>query len=136
MSVNAEDQIDTVTFGQILELDDPGENSASVEIVNKFKRDTEDTVAKLTTALEEQDLEVLARLAHYFQGAASKLGLIKVQYSAFKIQHYAKLEDENGQSIPDEAFFVQKIQEELVVLQENLNVCYELFDQFFENGSF
>lgn len=91
------DAIDSVTFEQILEMDDDEEEREfSRSIVFGFFEQAEQTFVKMDDALKRKDLEELSSLGHFLKGSSATLGLTKVKDSCEKIQHYGQKKDEAG----------------------------------------
>jgi len=91
------ESIDAVTFEQILEMDDEGDDREfSKSIVFGFFEQAEQTFVKMNEALIKSDLEELSHLGHFLKGSSATLGLTKVKDSCEKIQHFGQHKDETG----------------------------------------
>ncbi|KAG5922187.1 hypothetical protein E4U60_001642 [Claviceps pazoutovae] len=111
------DAIDTNTFDQILEMDDPDDHEFSHSIVCGFFTQAEETFIKMDTAIEEKDLDQLSELGHFLKGSSATLGLIKVRDGCEKIQRYGKNENLDGSEEPDSDLCLQRIVEAFEVVK-------------------
>ncbi|GAB0137170.1 hypothetical protein EsDP_00005450 [Epichloe bromicola] len=107
------DSIDTNTFDQILEMDDPDDNEFSQSIVFGFFTQAEETFTQMDTAIEERDLTQLSELGHFLKGSSATLGLVKVRDGCEKIQRYGKNENLDGSKEPDSGKCLTRIIEAL-----------------------
>ncbi|KAI1846442.1 hypothetical protein JX265_005034 [Neoarthrinium moseri] len=129
------DAIDTVTFGQILEMDDDeSDREFSQSIVQGFFEQAEETFEKMDKALEEKDLEELSRLGHFLKGSSATLGLTKVKDSCEKIQRYGKKENENGSPLTDEKVCLEKITTTLEACKKEYHEAETILNKFFGNA--
>lgn len=120
MEGSGADFIDWETFKQILEMDDPDDNSFSTSIIENFFEQAKETMDQIHTALHDQDLESLSSLGHFLKGSSAALGLYRVQNSCERIQHYGEMKDEAGTiNVPDKDICLQRIQDELATLKSN-----------------
>ncbi|TID24418.1 putative multistep phosphorelay regulator 1 [Venturia nashicola] len=95
---SASEDIDRITFEQILEMDDDEqEREFSRSIVFDFFDQAETTFVKMDDSLKEKDLDQLSALGHFLKGSSATLGLTKVKDSCEKIQHFGARKDETGQ---------------------------------------
>lgn len=111
------DGVDINTFGQILEMDEPGDHDFSFSIVFGFFEQAEETFASMDMALGESDLEKLSQLGHFLKGSSATLGLVKVRDGCEKIQRYGKNENVDGSPEPDSDLCLKRITEALKVVK-------------------
>jgi len=98
--------IDMETFGQIREMDeeeddDDGDDDGprdphafSKGIVFGYFDQAEATFLQMEEAVAEPSLKKLSSLGHFLKGSSAALGIVKVQESCEKMQHYGNLRDE------------------------------------------
>jgi len=127
------DAIDSVTFGQILEMDDPDDDGEkfSQSIVFGFFDQAQETFVEMNTALEEKELEKLSQLGHFLKGSSATMGLVKVRDSCEKIQRYGKLENVDGTPEPNEALCLERVSETLRSLKLEYEDVERLLRAFF-----
>jgi len=127
------DSIDTLTFEQILEMDDDEEEREfSKSIVFGFFEQAEQTFVKMDKALKDKDLADLSALGHFLKGSSATLGLTKVKDSCEKIQHYGQKKDEDGtKDEPDEAKCLERIKETLVAVKEEYAEVEKILRKFY-----
>ncbi|TAQ89071.1 hypothetical protein B7494_g2588 [Chlorociboria aeruginascens] len=133
ISVDLGDNIDAMTFEQILEMDDDeDERDFSRSIVFGFFEQAEQTFKKMDDALKESDLPTLSSLGHFLKGSSATLGLTKVKDSCEKIQHYGQKKDEAGTTDePDEEKCLSKIKDTLVTVKEEYAEVEKVLRRFF-----
>jgi len=90
------DIIDLETFQQILELDEDDSRDFSEGMVTDYFGQAEVTFKEMDQALTKKDLDSLSSLGHFLKGSSAALGLIQVQSSCERIQHYGHLRDEEA----------------------------------------
>lgn len=130
------DAVDTVTFGQILEMDDSEDDREfSQSIVFGFFEQAEDTFEKMDQALEAKDLEELSRLGHFLKGSSATLGLNKVKDSCEKIQRYGKKENEDGTPEKDEKLCLERITDTLKTVKTEYSEVETILKNFFNTSS-
>ncbi|KAM3074316.1 Phosphorelay intermediate protein [Clarireedia jacksonii] len=127
------DSIDSVTFEQILEMDDDeDEREFSRSIVFGFFEQAEQTFTKMDDALEEEDLATLSSLGHFLKGSSATLGLTKVKDSCEKIQHYGQKKDEAGMTDePDEKKCLDRIKNTLAAVKEEYDEVEKVLKKFY-----
>ncbi|KAI9291551.1 histidine-phosphotransfer domain, HPT domain-containing protein [Neoconidiobolus thromboides FSU 785] len=96
MSSEENELIDYDVFGQILDMDEEGDNEFSKNIVYNYFEQAETTFVDMLNSLEKKDLPDLSRLGHFLKGSSAALGLKKVKTMCERIQHYGSLKDESG----------------------------------------
>ncbi|KAK2459644.1 hypothetical protein APHAL10511_008289 [Amanita phalloides] len=96
-----DDAIDMETFIQIIELDED-DRDFSTGMVEAYFEQAIVTFKNMDSALEKKDLEKLSSLGHYLKGSSAALGVVKVQDSCEKIQHYGQCQDEKRNRLSDE----------------------------------
>jgi len=91
----AEDPIDMDIFSQILELDEPDDETYefSVEMVKAYFAQAQTTLGNMDSALDSKDLSKLSQLGHFLKGSSAALGVHKVVHSCERIQHLGALRD-------------------------------------------
>ncbi|KAL8850421.1 MAG: hypothetical protein Q9221_004653 [Calogaya cf. arnoldii] len=115
------DNIDAVTFEQILEMDDDEEEREfSKSIVFGFFEQAEATFIKMDASLESKDVGSLSALGHFLKGSSATLGLTKVKDACEKIQHYGAYKDETGTTeVPDKELCLKRIKETMLPLKRD-----------------
>lgn len=98
-----EDVIDMETFQQIMDMDeddgdedDEEKHSFSKGIVWGYFEQAEATFVEMQDAIGKKDLPQLSSLGHFLKGSSAALGIIKVQASCEKMQHYGNRRDEEA----------------------------------------
>jgi len=129
------ESIDALTFEQILEMDDDGDDREfSRSIVFGFFEQAEQTFTKMDEALKEKDLAQLSSLGHFLKGSSATLGLTKVKDSCEKIQHYGQKKDEAGtEDEPDEEKCLSRIKETLVSVKTEYAEVEKVLKKFYES---
>ncbi|KAH6683300.1 hpt domain-containing protein [Halenospora varia] len=128
------DNIDALTFEQILEMDDDeDEREFSKSIVIGFFEQAEQTFTKMDEALKEKDLAQLSSLGHFLKGSSATLGLTKVKDSCEKIQHYGQKKDEAGTTdVDDDELCLSRIKETLVSVKEEYAEVEKVLKKFYQ----
>ncbi|OWZ66494.1 hypothetical protein AYX15_02262 [Cryptococcus neoformans] len=114
--------IDMETFQQIMDMDEEDEvdedsdekHSFSKGIVWGYFTQAEETFKDMEDALSRKDLSKLSSLGHFLKGSSAALGIIKVQASCEKMQHYGNLRDEEAGADLDDAEALKRIDALLV----------------------
>jgi len=129
------DNIDALTFEQILEMDDDEEEREfSKSIVYGFFEQAEQTFTKMEEALEKKDLDELSSLGHFLKGSSATLGLTKVKDSCEKIQHYGQMKDEAGTvDETDEEVCLERIKDTLEAVKEEYAEVEKVLKKFYES---
>ncbi|KAL1410401.1 Phosphorelay intermediate protein [Vanrija albida] len=88
-------------FSQIQDMDDEddedeegGGHEFSKGIVWGYFEQAENTFKSMEEAIAEPSLSKLSSLGHFLKGSSAALGIIKLQDSCEKMQHYGNLRDE------------------------------------------
>ncbi|KAK4685488.1 osomolarity two-component system, phosphorelay intermediate protein YPD1, partial [Tremellales sp. Uapishka_1] len=91
-------------FSQIRDMDDDeeedegsggeGGHEFSKSIVWGFFEQADTTFEQMQEAIIAHDLPNLSSLGHFLKGSSAALGIIKVQASCEKMQHYGNMRDE------------------------------------------
>ncbi|KAI0406279.1 hpt domain-containing protein [Xylaria palmicola] len=127
------DNIDILTFGQILEMDDSEEDREfSRSIVFGFFEQAEETFGKMDVALEARDLDELYRLGHFLKGSSATVGMTKVKDSCEKIQRYGKKENIDGTPEPDEELCLSRIRATLSTVKTEYADAEKTLKVFFD----
>ncbi|KAI4169358.1 MAG: hypothetical protein LQ343_005751 [Gyalolechia ehrenbergii] len=127
------DNIDQMTFEQILEMDDDeDERDFSKSIVFGFFEQAEATFKKMDACLENRDLASLSSLGHFLKGSSATLGLTKVKDSCEKIQHYGANKDEMGTNdVPDNNLCLERIGKTMVPLKRDYSEAESILKRFY-----
>ncbi|WRT64255.1 uncharacterized protein IL334_001186 [Kwoniella shivajii] len=135
-----EDVIDMETFQQIMDMDEEddadeedGEKHAfSKGIVWGYFEQAEATFQEMEDAIVAKDLNKLSSLGHFLKGSSAALGIIKVQASCEKMQHYGnKRDEEAGISLePTEA--LKRIQDLLTACKKDYQVAKKWMENLYE----
>jgi len=111
--------IDGSTFGQILEMDEGGDDEFSHGIVFEFFGQAETTFNKMDTALEAKDLKQLSDLGHFLKGSSAALGMTQVKASCEVIQQLGAKKDETGtRDEPDQDVSLSKLKTEIAATKD------------------
>ncbi|KAI3632575.1 hypothetical protein MIR68_009681 [Amoeboaphelidium protococcarum] len=81
------DIVDMNIFSEVLQMDDPDDNSFSQSLVEQFFGQAAETIAIIKDAFAKQDYAQVSRLGHFLKGSASALGITKLKSTCEKIQH-------------------------------------------------
>ncbi|KAI0542128.1 hpt domain-containing protein [Xylaria digitata] len=128
------DAIDTLTFSQILEMDDSEDDREfSRSIVYGFFEQAEETFEKMDSALQSRDLDELYRLGHYLKGSSATVGLTKVKDSCEHIQRYGKRENVDGTPEPDEELCLARIKSTLKTVKSEYAEAEKILKKFFDS---
>ncbi|KAI1809634.1 histidine-phosphotransfer domain, HPT domain-containing protein [Poronia punctata] len=128
------DAIDTITFSQILEMDDSEEDREfSKSIVYGFFEQAEETFDSMDAALARRDLNELYSLGHFLKGSAATVGLTKVKDSCEKIQRYGKRENVDGTPQPDTELCLSRIKGTLVTVKSEYAEAEKVLKKFFHD---
>lgn len=84
------------TFRQILDLDEEGDHEFSLSMVAEYFNQAEETFRKLDRSFKDANLSELSGLGHFLKGSSAAFGLVQVQASCEKIQHYGLKRDEEA----------------------------------------
>jgi len=131
------DSIDSMTFEQILEMDDDEEEREfSRSIVYGFFEQAEGTFKKMESSIAKRDLTQLSQLGHFLKGSSATLGLTKVKDSCEKIQHYGAGKDESGTKDEfDDEKSLRRIQDTLAVLKVDYTEVEKKLKVFYHDSN-
>ncbi|KAI4088469.1 MAG: hypothetical protein LQ344_006050 [Seirophora lacunosa] len=131
------DNIDLMTFEQILEMDDDEEEREfSSSIVFGFFEQAENTFKSMDASLAKKDLDTLSSLGHFLKGSSATLGLTKVKDSCEKIQHYGAHKDETGNTaVPDSGICLDRIKTTMVALKRDYSEAESILRRFYHDQS-
>jgi osomolarity two-component system phosphorelay intermediate protein YPD1 len=127
------ENIDMLTFEQILEMDEPGDNEFSSSIVFGFFDQAEETFEEIEEALKKEDLEKLSSLGHFLKGSSATLGLIKIRDGCEAIQRYGKNENLDGSPQTDNEKCLKLIGEYFTTVKEDYETVEKLLRQYYES---
>ncbi|KAL8885209.1 MAG: hypothetical protein Q9205_003777 [Flavoplaca limonia] len=127
------DNIDPLTFEQILEMDDDEEEREfSKSIVFGFFEQAEATFVKMDASLESKDVAQLSSLGHFLKGSSATLGLTKVKDACEKIQHFGAYKDETGTiEVPDKELCLERIKETMEPLKQDYAEAETILRRFY-----
>ncbi|KAL4935475.1 hypothetical protein BDV06DRAFT_228792 [Aspergillus oleicola] len=126
------DHIDSTTFEQILEMDEPGEHDFSEGIVYGFFDQAKNTFDEMETALKENKLSELSSLGHFLKGSSATIGLTKVKDACEKIQHYGAGKDESGTTDePNQEKSLKNIGETIETAKKDYEEVEAFFRRYF-----
>ncbi|KAL8961524.1 MAG: hypothetical protein Q9193_001933 [Seirophora villosa] len=131
------DNIDLMTFEQILEMDDDEEEREfSSSIVFGFFEQAENTFKSMDASLAKKDLDTLSSLGHFLKGSSATLGLTKVKDSCEKIQHYGAHKDETGNTaVADSGICLERIKTTMVALKRDYSEAESILRRFYHDQS-
>ncbi|CEI63021.1 hypothetical protein FVEN_g421 [Fusarium venenatum] len=127
------DNIDMLTFSQILEMDEPDDSEFSQSIVFGFFEQAEETFEQIKEALEEEDLEKLSSLGHFLKGSSATLGLVKIRDGCEAIQRYGKNENLDGSPQLDNEKCVKLIGEYFRAVEEDYKTVEKLLREYYDS---
>ncbi|KAM0493108.1 hypothetical protein ACHAP8_009464 [Fusarium lateritium] len=127
------DNIDMLTFSQILEMDEPDDSEFSQSIVFGFFEQAEETFEQIKEALEEEDLEKLSSLGHFLKGSSATLGLVKIRDGCEAIQRYGKNENLDGSPQLDNEKCVKLIGEYFTAVEEDYKTVEQLLREYYDS---
>jgi osomolarity two-component system phosphorelay intermediate protein YPD1 len=130
-----EDGIDMAAFGQILEMDDPGENEFSTSILVGFFEQAQQTLKDMDEALVEKDLATLSSQGHFLKGSSATLGLIKIRDGCEKIQCYGKNENPDGNPEPDDKVCLEHIADAIENVKRDYDAAETALKTFLEEST-
>ncbi|EKD03571.1 transferase [Trichosporon asahii var. asahii CBS 8904] len=116
-------------FSQIQDMDDeddedgPGSREFSKGIVWGYFEQAEATFKQMEEAIAEASLSNLSSLGHFLKGSSAALGIIKVQNSCEKMQHYGNLRDEEVGENLEEGEALERIKQLLVDCKRDYGVA-------------
>ena len=115
-----EELIDSVTFDQLLEMDEDNvEREFSRGIVYNYFEQVDTTFASMEKNIKEENLAELSSLGHFLKGSSAALGLTQVKASCELIQNYGARKDIDGSIIQNDKVALQKIQQMLEATKQN-----------------
>ncbi|RGP73372.1 osomolarity two-component phosphorelay intermediate ypd1 [Fusarium sporotrichioides] len=126
------ENIDMLTFEQILEMDEPGDNEFSSSIVFGFFDQAEETFEEIEEALKKEDLEKLSSLGHFLKGSSATLGLAKIRDGCEAIQRYGKQENLDGSPLPDSEKCLKLIREYFTAVKEDYTTVEALLKKYYD----
>ncbi|WVQ77080.1 hypothetical protein IAR50_006763 [Cryptococcus sp. DSM 104548] len=137
-----EEIIDMETFQQIMDMDeDDGDDdseekhSFSKGIVWGYFEQAEATFKDMEEALAAKDLDKLSSLGHFLKGSSAALGIIKVQASCEKMQHYGNLRDEEAGADLEPAEALRRIAGLLRACKKDYKAAKTWMENLYEEGA-
>lgn len=123
-------------FSQIQDMDDDDDDEAgghefSKGIVWGYFEQAESTFKQMQDAIEEPSLWKLSSLGHFLKGSSAALGIIKVQNSCEKMQHYGNLRDEEVGAALSEDEALRRIKKLLVDCKRDYAVASAYLRQLY-----
>ncbi|WVR05985.1 hypothetical protein IAU60_003013 [Kwoniella sp. DSM 27419] len=139
---STEDVIDMETFQQIMDMDedddaddeDGEKNSFSKGIVWGYFEQAEATFTEMNEAIVNKDLSKLSSLGHFLKGSSAALGIIKVQASCEKMQHYGNLRDEEAGVPLSSEEALKRIKDLLKACKKDYQVAKRWMENLYEEG--
>ncbi|TFK74764.1 histidine-phosphotransfer domain, HPT domain-containing protein, partial [Pluteus cervinus] len=123
--------VDVDQFGQILELDEDDDDSEfSRGMVTEYFDQARKTFGQMDDALKAGDLGQLADLGHFLKGSSAALGVLKVQASCEKIQHWGRPQEPFPAIPRDEA--LRKITKRLKKVKEEFGEAEDWFNKHYD----
>jgi len=109
--------LDMDIFQQILDLDEVN-HDFSLSMVQDYFEQAQETFLKLDRNVQDENLAELSALGHFLKGSSAAIGLVKVQNSCERIQHFGVRRDEKAKQDlkPEEA--LDRIKTQLAQLRE------------------
>ncbi|WVQ97365.1 hypothetical protein IAU59_004477 [Kwoniella sp. CBS 9459] len=142
-SVPQEEVIDMETFQQIMDMDeddgdddeDGDKHAFSRGIVWGYFEQAEATFTEMEEAIVAEDLGKLSSLGHFLKGSSAALGIIKVQASCEKMQHYGNKRDEEAgvELESDEA--LKRIKNLLTSCKKDYRVAKKWMEKLYEEDN-
>ncbi|WWC58487.1 uncharacterized protein I303_101030 [Kwoniella dejecticola CBS 10117] len=135
-----EDVIDMETFQQIMDMDeeddgddeDGEKHSFSKGIVWGYFEQAEATFKDMEAAIKDEDLAKLSSLGHFLKGSSAALGIIKVQASCEKMQHYGNKRDEEAGTSLESSEALERIKKLLVDCKKDYEVAKTWMENLYE----
>ncbi|KAL8726843.1 MAG: hypothetical protein Q9166_006459 [cf. Caloplaca sp. 2 TL-2023] len=148
------DNIELMTFEQILEMDDDEEErDFSKSIVFGFFEQAENTFKNMDASLymhecdehtrlifgenrESKDIGQLSSLGHFLKGSSATLGLTKVKDACEKIQHFGAYKDETGTNdVPDKELCLERIKKTMIPLKRDYAEAEAILRRYYHDQS-
>ncbi|WWD17774.1 hypothetical protein CI109_102215 [Kwoniella shandongensis] len=135
-----EDVIDMETFQQIMDMDEEDEDGEEGEEKHAFSKgivwgyfeQAENTFVEIEDALEREDLQKLSALGHFLKGSSAALGIIRVQASCEKMQHYGNCRDEEAGVDLKPAEALDRIKDLLTACKKDYEVAKNWMKKLYE----
>ncbi|CAD6568848.1 MAG: hypothetical protein TREMPRED_004794 [Tremellales sp. Tagirdzhanova-0007] len=131
--------IDMEVFSQIRDMDEDeddegggGDHEFSKSIVWGFFEQAESTFEQMEAAIAEASLSKLSALGHFLKGSSAALGIIKVQASCEKLQHYGNMRDEEVGETLSEDEALRRIKELLSDCKRDYQVAMACMKRLYE----
>jgi len=86
------DALDTTITAQLLELEEE-EPGFVCDVVDSFFRTAEESIARMKTAIENDDIKTLRAAAHMVRGSSQQLGARRLGSTCFKLEKITTLDD-------------------------------------------
>ncbi|BEI86003.1 hypothetical protein CcaverHIS002_0602900 [Cutaneotrichosporon cavernicola] len=123
-------------FSQIQDMDDDDDDEAgghefSKGIVWGYFEQAESTFQQMEDAIGEPSLWKLSSLGHFLKGSSAALGIINVQNSCEKMQHYGNLRDEEVGAALSEDEALRRIRNLLVDCKRDYAVASAYLRQLY-----
>jgi len=128
--------LDMDIFRQILDLDEEDDNDFSLPMVEEYFKQAEDTFRKLDKTFTDKNLSELSSLGHFFKGSSAAIGLVKVQASCEKIQHYGVQRDEEAKKDLKPGEALDKIKNQLAQLREEYAEAKRTLEDWFSDHQY
>nr|XP_019000431.1 osomolarity two-component system, phosphorelay intermediate protein YPD1 [Kwoniella mangroviensis CBS 8507]OCF63892.1 osomolarity two-component system, phosphorelay intermediate protein YPD1 [Kwoniella mangroviensis CBS 8507] len=113
--------------------DEDGEKHAfSKGIVWGYFEQAEATFKDMEAAIVAEDLTKLSSLGHFLKGSSAALGIIKVQASCEKMQHYGNLRDEEAGVSLGAPEALKRIKELLTACKKDYEVAKNWMENLYE----
>ncbi|WVF70558.1 hypothetical protein IAT40_005349 [Kwoniella sp. CBS 6097] len=138
-----EEVIDMETFQQIMDMDeddgdddeDGDKHAFSRGIVWGYFEQAEATFTEMEDAIVAEDLGKLSSLGHFLKGSSAALGIIKVQASCEKMQHYGNKRDEEAGVELDSADALKRIKNLLTSCKKDYRVAKKWMEKLYEEDN-
>ncbi len=107
-----------INLSYLNEISD-GDTDFISSILVTFLEETPKDIANITTAIEEQNIDQVGKLAHKNKSTLHLLGLASLKDLAFKIEQGAKQKQTN--ILTNASYFVEHMKKTLPIVEEELN---------------
>ncbi|OCF31117.1 hypothetical protein I317_07629 [Kwoniella heveanensis CBS 569] len=142
-SVPQEEVIDMETFQQIMDMDeddgdddeDGDKHAFSRGIVWGYFEQAEATFTEMEDAIVAEDLAKLSSLGHFLKGSSAALGIIKVQASCEKMQHYGNKRDEEAGIELESAEALKRIKNLLTSCKKDYRIAKKWMEKLYEEDN-
>ncbi|KAK8866027.1 hypothetical protein IAR55_001178 [Kwoniella newhampshirensis] len=137
------DVIDMETFQQIMDMDEEDDDAEEGEEKHSFSKgivwgyfeQAENTFGDMEDAVARGDLQKLSSLGHFLKGSSAALGIIRVQASCEKMQHYGNCRDEETGTDLESGEALDRIKDLLTACKKDYEVAKNWMIKLYEEDA-